>query len=73
MHESRVKKGSEFSVDIRRVAVSHHDRLIVNPLFLAQSVADELKDYIETLHRDPVAKKAFRKKLKRKFRYELQH
>jgi hypothetical protein len=73
VHESRVKKGSEFSVDIRRVAVSDHARLVVNPLFLAQSVSGRLKEYVEALHRDPAAKNAFRKKLKRKFRYELQH
>lgn len=73
VHQARVKKGSEFDVDLRRVAISDRERLIVNPLFLAQSVTSLLDAYVDTLHRDPAMKRAFCKKLKRKFRYELQH
>jgi len=73
VHEARVKNGSEFSVDIKSVAVSSHKRLIVNPLLLGETVARLLKDYVAMLQQNPAEKLAFRNKLKRKFQYELQH
>ncbi len=73
VHEARVKKGSEFSVDIEHLAVASHGRLIVHPGLLAETVTDHLNDFVTGLYHDPAQKLAFRNKLKRKFRYELQN
>jgi hypothetical protein len=73
VHEARIKNGSEFSLEIRRVAVRHRDRLIVNPALLCSHTVRLLDDFVSTLHRDPRAKAGFCKKLKRTFRHELQN
>jgi len=73
VHEARVKKGSEFSLGIDSVAVPDRGRLIVHPLLLAKSVNSLLTEYIKDVYLDPEAKNALRKKLKRTFRYELEH
>jgi len=73
VHEARVKDGSEFSLDINHIAEVRHNYLVVNPLLLSMRVGDVLKDYVVALYHDPAAKIALAKKLKRTFRYELEH
>ncbi len=73
VHEARVKRGSEFSTEINRIVDIRHNYLVVNPLLLAIRVKKVLEDYIVALYRDPNAKKALAKKLKRTFRFELEH
>jgi hypothetical protein len=72
VHEARVKRGSEFSGDIRGVAIADRGRLIVNPLLLAEAVSVLLRDYVVMLNRSPAEKNTFRNKLKRKFRDEIE-
>jgi hypothetical protein len=67
-----VKKGSEFSTDIREVAALYGGRLVINPLLLSQSVGAILREYVDSLHHDHAASKAFHRKIRRKFRYELE-
>ncbi len=73
VHEARVKDGSEFSVDIQRVAIATRGRLTVHPGLLAGSVRGLLNDFVKGLDRSPSDKHGFIKKLKRTFRYELQN
>jgi hypothetical protein len=73
VHQARVKNGSEFSTDNKRIAIRNDDRLIVNPKLLAQAVLKLLDEYVATLHCNLADKTAFCKWVKRKFRYELKH
>jgi hypothetical protein len=71
VHNARIKRGSEFSVEISTVALLHHGRLIVNPGLLAKEVARLLDDYIASLYKSVSAQRGFRNKIKRKFKFEL--
>lgn len=73
VHEARVKDGSEFSTEIDKIVVVRHDYLAVNPRLLSIQVANVLKDYVGFLYKNPPAKLALARKLKRTFRYELEH
>ena len=73
IHEARVTGGSEFTLEIDRIAVAHHGYLAVNPRLLSIQVKEVLKGCVFALHHDPTAKKAFANKLNRIFRIELTH
>jgi hypothetical protein len=74
VHEARVKNGSEFSLEITCIAQRRHDRLIVNPRLLSLHASRQILDgFVRSLNRDPDKKKAFCKKLKKTFRYEIQN
>jgi hypothetical protein len=73
VHEARVKDGSEFSTEINRIAVVQHNYLVVNPLLLSIRVQKVLEEYVVALYRDPKAKAALARRLKRTFRVELEH
>jgi hypothetical protein len=70
LHEARVTDGSEFSLDIGRVAESCHERLSVNPLLLAKRVVFLLDEYVASLQLHPDQRNAFRKTLKGIFSIE---
>jgi hypothetical protein len=71
IHQARIKKGSEFSIDIDRLAEFDQGRLVVHPLFLTQAVSRLLKEYVRDLYNNRSAQLTFRNKLKRQFRFEL--
>jgi hypothetical protein len=73
VHEARVKDGSEFSTEINRIVDIRHNYLVVNPLLLSIRVRKVLEDYVVALYHDPKAKNALAKKLKKTFRFELEH
>jgi hypothetical protein len=71
VHHARVMDGNEFSNDIKKIAVRNGQHLAVHPLLLAKKVIEMLDDYVEQLDRNPAAKAAFLKKIKKTFKYEL--
>ena len=71
VHNARVKDGNEFSYDINKIAVRSHDHLAVHPGLLADKVLKMLDLFVADLNRDPVKVKAFAKKIRRKFYFEL--
>jgi len=71
VHQSRIKNGSEFSVDIDRIAICNNDRLVIHPLLLAQAVSRLLAEYVSSLYKNRRAQRTFRNKLKREFQFEL--
>jgi hypothetical protein len=71
VHHARVMDGNEFSDRIKQIAVRNGEHLAVNPLLLAKKVLEMLDEYVDGLNRDPEAKAALLKKIKRTFRYEL--
>ena len=73
VHHARVMDGNEFDDSINKIAVRNGKHLAVHPLLLAKKVIEMLDEYVDGLNRNPEAKAAFLKKLKRTFRYELIH
>jgi hypothetical protein len=71
VHHARVMNGNEFSDGIKKIAVRNGQHLAVNPMLLAKKVIEMLDEYVEDLARNPAAKAAFLKKIKRTFKYEL--
>jgi len=71
VHHARVMDGNEFSNDIPKIAVRQGDHLAVHPGLLARKVLGMLDEYVAELDRNPAAKAAFLKKIKRTFKYEL--
>lgn len=64
VHEARLKRGGQFSLEAGVVAQEIHGLLIVNPSGLAEEVADSLGAYQVLLEADPAATKRLRAVLK---------
>lgn len=71
VHSARVKDGDEFSYNIERIAIRHRDHLAVHPGLLTDEVLKMLDLFVADLNHDPVKKKAFTKKIRSKFHFEL--
>jgi hypothetical protein len=71
VHEARVKDGSEFSTELQQTSLRDGDRLIVNPVRLANDLMPVLDAFIDELYHDLKRTAAFRRKIKRTFSFEL--
>jgi len=57
IHEGRLKKGGQFSLDIKRTVILSDGILIVNPTCLAQETSAALRSYLHLLQTDNAERK----------------
>lgn len=71
VHESRLKKGAQFSFEIPTTVEINNDMLIVNPKMLADEVRTALISYISLLNKDQCLRENLINLLKEDHRLDL--
>ena len=71
VHNARIKKGGEFTLEIDCTMKSQGSITSINPLYLASEIEEALSKYINYLQSNPKAKDKFIKLILKDFEYEL--
>jgi len=71
VHEARIGNAGEFDLNATELARRHGDRLIVNPLLLAQALQTALKDCIANVYKQRGMQRTVANNIRLMFRSEL--
>jgi hypothetical protein len=71
VHEACIGNAGEFDLDATELATRHGDRLVVNPLLLAQALRAALKDCIANVYKQRGMQKTVANNIRLMFKSEL--